>query len=54
MPIDEIRKGLEFEDMEGKYTSVEATFGRECREWPEGEVNDAVEAIINVFNDGSV
>ena len=65
-PIDEIRKGddwLDFEDEEGKYTSVEATLGRECREWPEGEANDAVEALIekvsnpddvNVFTDGSV
>ena len=47
--VDEIRKGddcLEFEDKEGKYTSVEETLGRECRELTEGEANDAVEAII--------
>ena len=65
-PIEEVRKGddwLVFEDEEGKYTSVETTLGRECREWPEGEANDAVEALIekvsnpddvNVFTDGSV
>ena len=65
-PVEEIRKGedwLNFEDKENKYTHVEATLGRECREWPAGEANAAVESIIErvsepgdvtVFTDGSV
>ena len=65
-PVEEIRKGEDwvgFEDTEGNYTTVESSLGRECREWPDGEANAAVETLIekcgnpeaiNVFTDGSV
>ena len=48
-PVDKIRKGedwLEFDDKKGKYTSVEATLGREYCELPQGEADNAVEVII--------
>ena len=64
--VEDIRKGCDwipFEDSEGKFTTVEMSLGRECREWPEGEADAAVEALIDklsdpddvtVFTDGSV
>ena len=65
-PVEEIRKDddwLALEDTEGNYISEVVSLGRACREWPEGEANAAVEAIIEkngnpddftVFTDESV
>ena len=64
--VEEIRKGeawVYIDDDAQKYTGVQATLGRECREWPEGAANAEVESIIEenskprdtiVFTDGSV
>ena len=50
-------------DYSEQFTKVVATLGRECREWPAGTTDEAVEALITensriddaiVFTDGSV
>ena len=64
--VDDIRRGqdwIEVTDEQCRYTTVEATLGRECREWPEGATNAEVETLIEensksgdviIFTDGSV
>ena len=51
------------DDVRGDYTTVKATLGRECREWPLGATNAEVETLIEehsehgdavIFTDGSV
>ena len=49
LSVESIRKGdpwIVFDDYPKHYTKVIATLGRECREWAEGETNEAVEDII--------
>ena len=64
--IESIRRGTPWvylNDYTEQFTKVIATLGRECREWPAGTTDEAVEAIIAehsrvddaiVFTDGSV
>ena len=65
--VESSRKGapwILFDDYQKHYTKVIAILGRECREWAQGETNEAVEAIIIaemynpgdtvVFTDGSL
>ena len=64
--IESIRRGTPWvylNDYMEQFTKVIATLGRECREWPAGTTDEAVEAIIAehsrvddaiVFTDGSV
>ena len=47
--VGSIRRGAPWQfidDLEEKFTHVEATLGRECREWAPGETNKAVEKLI--------
>ena len=66
LSVESIRKGapwIVFDDYQKHNIKIIATLGRECREWAEGETNEAVEAVIAemcnpgdavVFTDGSV
>ena len=57
LSVESIRKcahWIVFDDYQRHYTKVIATLGRECREWAEGETNEAVEATITeVCNPGT-
>ena len=47
--VESIRRGAPWQfidDLEEKFTHVEATLGRECREWEPGEIDRAVEKLI--------
>ena len=57
------REWVMVDDPQKRFTTVIAELGRECREWPEGATNGAVESLIEeyrrpgdvvVFTDGSV
>ena len=64
--VESIRRGTPWvymNDYSEQFTKVVATLGRECREWPAGTTDEAVEALITensriddaiVFTDGSV
>ena len=64
--VQDIRKGkdwVEVDDVAGEYTTVTATLGRECRDWPLGATNAEIETLIEeysehgdavIFTDGSV
>ena len=46
---EDVKKGREWvmvDDPQQRFTTVIAELGRECREWPEGATNNAVESLI--------
>ena len=50
LTIEAIRKGdtrvRQADTVKDRYTQVKATLGRECREWPEGLTNAAIQSLI--------
>ena len=62
--VEDIKKGrgwVRVDDPQCSFTTVVAELGRDCREWPEGATDAAIESMIEdskgdvvVFTDGSV
>ena len=55
--IVDIRRGREWvhvDDPQKRFTTVVAELGRECREWREGRTNAAIEALIYIYNLGTL
>ena len=67
LTIEAIRRGETWvrlaDTVKDRYTQVIATLGRECREWPEGLTDAAIQSLIEencrpdeiiIYTDGSV